>query len=252
MGEMVGAMAAIKASSDNIAKIIKTIDEIAFQTNILALNAAVEAARAGEAGAGFAVVANEVRALAQRAAQAAKETAEKIDDSIVKSSKGMEISAKVAEGLKEINSKTKQVNELVIEIATASKEQNQGLGQITTAVSQMDQVTQSNAGSAEETAAAAEELNAQATALLETVSELTKLVGGSAQTVKSVARERAVKAEVGSPSRSNPKPAGLKVARSNGQTAEARGVSTHRGAAGSALAHSNGANGHDDNFFGNK
>jgi methyl-accepting chemotaxis protein len=248
MGEMVGAMTAIKASSDNIAKIIKTIDEIAFQTNILALNAAVEAARAGEAGAGFAVVANEVRALAQRAAQAAKETAEKIDDSIVKSSKGMEISSKVADGLKEITSKTRQVNELVIEIATASKEQNQGLGQITTAVSQMDQVTQSNAGSAEETAAAAEELNAQATALLATVSELSQLVGGSG---KGLSKDRAENGEIKHPAKSNSKPGALKVARANGQTQGARSSSRNGEDGGRGLAHTNGANGHDDNFFGN-
>jgi methyl-accepting chemotaxis protein len=250
MSEMVGAMAAIKASSDNIAKIIKTIDEIAFQTNILALNAAVEAARAGEAGAGFAVVANEVRALAQRAAQAAKETAEKIDDSIVKSSTGMEISAKVAEGLKEITSKTRQVNELVIEIATASKEQNQGLGQITTAVSQMDQVTQSNAGSAEETAAAAEELNAQATALLATVSELSQLVGGSGHTGGGIPRDLSPKADHVRTSTVHAKPGALKTARANGQAPQAKGAARHREAGG--LAHANGANGHDDNFFGNK
>ncbi|HEY9248606.1 MAG TPA: methyl-accepting chemotaxis protein, partial [Rariglobus sp.] len=138
----------------------------------------VEAARAGEAGAGFAVVADEVRALAQRAAQAARETAEKIDDSIAKSGHGVNISAKVAEGLKLITDKTLMVNALVVEIATASKEQTEGLSQIGTAVSQMDQVTQSNAGNAEETAAAAEELNAQATMLRETVAELLQLVGG--------------------------------------------------------------------------
>jgi methyl-accepting chemotaxis protein len=178
MTEMVEAMNAIKGSSDNIAKIIKTIDEIAFQTNILALNAAVEAARAGEAGAGFAVVADEVRALAQRSAQAAKETAAKIDDSIAKSGHGVEISSRVSEGLTQIEAKVRQVNSLVVEIATASKEQSQGLGQVGTAISQMDKVTQSNAASAEETAAAAEELNAQAAMLLDTVNDLMRLVGG--------------------------------------------------------------------------
>ena len=179
MGEMVGAMQAIKISSDNIAKIIKTIDEIAFQTNILALNAAVEAARAGEAGAGFAVVAEEVRALAQRAAQAAKETAEKIDDTIKKSGQGVQISGKVANDLQLITTKTRRVNELVVEIASASKEQTQGLGQVTTAVSQMDKVTQNNAGNAEETASSAQELDALALTLITSVGELLQLVGGS-------------------------------------------------------------------------
>jgi methyl-accepting chemotaxis protein len=191
MHEMVAAMADIKLSSDNIAKIIKTIDEIAFQTNILALNAAVEAARAGEAGAGFAVVADEVRRLAQRAAAAAKETAEKIDDSIAKSSRGADLSTAVATGLQQIAEKTSKMNELVVEIATASKEQTQGLGQISTAISQMDHVTQSNAGNAEETAAAAEELNAQAATLLDNVQMLQQLVGGAVEKSASFAHASA-------------------------------------------------------------
>jgi methyl-accepting chemotaxis protein len=179
MEEMSGAMGDIKAASDGIAKIIKTIDEIAFQTNILALNAAVEAARAGEAGMGFAVVADEVRNLAQRSAQAAKETAAKIEDSITKSEKGVHISEKVGQSLKEIVSKVRRVDELVGEIAAASQEQSQGIEQVNTAVSQMDKVTQTTAATAEESASAAEELNAQADALKEAVVELQQIVNGA-------------------------------------------------------------------------
>ena len=178
MQAMRTAMDAIKSSSDDIAKIIKTIDEIAFQTNILALNAAVEAARAGEAGAGFAVVADEVRSLAQRCAQAAKETAVKIEDSVSKSAHGVEISARVAKSLEEIVGKARQVDELAGEVAAASREQSQGITQVNTAVSQMDKVTQSNAANAEESAAAAEELNAQAEAMKDAVNELLRLVDG--------------------------------------------------------------------------
>jgi methyl-accepting chemotaxis protein len=178
MQTMAAAMAAIKVSSDDIAKIIKTIDEIAFQTNILALNAAVEAARAGEAGMGFAVVADEVRSLAQRCAQAAKETSGKIEGSIIKTGQGVDISTKVAQVLNEIVTKVRQVDELVTEVASASREQTEGITQINTAVGQMDKVTQSNAANAEESAAAAEELNAQAETMKQTVAELLQLVGG--------------------------------------------------------------------------
>ena len=181
MQSMSNAMDAIKVSSDDIAKIIKTIDEIAFQTNILALNAAVEAARAGEAGMGFAVVAEEVRNLAQRSAQAAKETAEKIEGAIAKTAQGVEISGKVAQGLNEIVIKARQVDELAAEVAAASREQSQGISQVNTAVTQMDKVTQGNAASAEESASAAEELNSQADSLKEAVQQLKRLVdGGSA------------------------------------------------------------------------
>ena len=177
MQEMNIAMAGIKASSDDIAKIIKTIDEIAFQTNILALNAAVEAARAGEAGMGFAVVAEEVRNLAQRSAQAAKETAAKIEGAISKTGQGVFLSGKVAEALNDIVTKARQVDELAAEVAGASREQTEGITQINTAVGQMDKVTQSNAASAEESAAAAQELNAQAEIMKQSVVELLRLVG---------------------------------------------------------------------------
>jgi methyl-accepting chemotaxis protein len=178
MQQMIVSMDAIKASSDEIAKIIKTIDEIAFQTNILALNAAVEAARAGEAGMGFAVVADEVRNLAQRSALAARETADKIEDSIRKSQEGVRISSSVAQNLKNIVEKIRAVDELVGEIATASKEQNQGITQINVAVLQIDKVTQNNAASAEESAAASEQLYAQAEELKSSVERTLTLIEG--------------------------------------------------------------------------
>jgi methyl-accepting chemotaxis protein len=185
MSEMKQAMDAIKSSSANIAKIVKTIDEIAFQTNILALNAAVEAARAGEAGAGFAVVADEVRSLAQRSAQSARETAEKIEESVSRSEHGVQISLKVAQGFEEIVTKARKVDELVAEIATASTEQTQGIGQVTTAVAQMDKVTQSNAASAEESASASAELSSQAEMMREAVRGLERLIGATHTGAKS-------------------------------------------------------------------
>jgi methyl-accepting chemotaxis protein len=181
MHAMSTAMADIKTSSDDVAKIVKTIDEIAFQTNILALNAAVEAARAGEAGMGFAVVADEVRNLAQRSAQAAKETAAKIEGAIAKTSQGVELSGKVSGALQEIVGKARQMDELAAEVAGASNEQSQGIAQVNMAVGQMDKVTQSNAAGAEECAAAAEELNGQAQSMREAVGELLQLVGGQNQ-----------------------------------------------------------------------
>ena len=183
MAEMTHAMAAIDSSSAEVAKIVKNIDEIAFQTNILALNAAVEAARAGEAGAGFAVVADEVRSLAQRSAAAAKETADKIEAAIVNSRKGSQCTAKVEESLTQIAEKVSSTDALVAEIATAAREQAQGIEQINAAIAQMDKVSQSNSASAEESASAAEELDAQAETLKDLVAKLRLLVGGKSDTV---------------------------------------------------------------------
>jgi hypothetical protein len=182
MQEMSAAMGEIKTAGDDISKIIKTIDEIAFQTNILALNAAVEAARAGEAGMGFAVVADEVRNLAQRSAQAAKETAAKIEGSIAKTAQGVELSGKVAAALNEIVGKARQMDELAAEVSGASNEQSQGIVQVNSAVGQMDKVTQATAANAEECAAAAEDLNTQAHTMKESVGDLLQLVAGQRQT----------------------------------------------------------------------
>ena len=178
MSEMTSAMAAIDASSAEVAKIVKNIDEIAFQTNILALNAAVEAARAGEAGAGFAVVADEVRSLAQRSAAAAKETAEKIEVAIANSRKGSQCTSKVEESLVQIAEKVTSTDALIADIATAAREQAQGIEQINVAIAQLDKVSQSNSASAEESASAAEELDAQAETLKDQVAKLRQLVGG--------------------------------------------------------------------------
>ena len=172
------AMLGIQSASQQIAKIIKTIDEIAFQTNILALNAAVEAARAGEAGLGFAVVADEVRNLAQRSAQAAKETADKIQSAVSVTAQGVKLSAKVKASLDEIVTKVREVDQLASEAAAAAKEQDQGLQQLNTVVNELDKVTQANAASSEQSASAATELRAQAGSLSTVVGQLHQLVSG--------------------------------------------------------------------------
>ncbi|MBI3794885.1 MAG: methyl-accepting chemotaxis protein [Nitrospinae bacterium] len=178
MKEMVVAMGDIKKSSDDIAKIIKTIEEIAFQTNLLALNAAVEAARAGEAGKGFAVVAEEVRNLAQRAAAASKDISSLIQNAVDKSNNGSAITGEVAKALDEIAGQIVKAGNLAAEVAAASNEQAQGVEQINKAVTQMDSVTQQNAANAEEAASGSEELSAQAELMNGNVEQLAAVVFG--------------------------------------------------------------------------
>ena len=179
MKRMADAIERIKNSASETAKIIKTIDEIAFQTNLLALNAAVEAARAGEAGKGFAVVAEEVRNLARRSAEAAKTTADLIEGAQKNAEAGVNVSTEVAKNLSGIQDKAGKVATLIAEIAAASKEQSQGIDQVNTAVSEMDKVVQQNAANAEESASASEELSSQAQELSAMVEDLSAIVGGA-------------------------------------------------------------------------
>lgn len=179
MKQMETAIAEIEAGANDTAKIIKSIDEIAFQTNLLALNAAVEAARAGEAGKGFSVVAEEVRSLAQRSADAARHTAELIRASVDRAHNGVEIAKSVGTYLSQIGSVSGKVQAHVAEIASASKEQAQGIDSLNRSVAQMDQVTQQNAAGAEESSAASKQLAEQAASLQELVASLHQLLGST-------------------------------------------------------------------------
>jgi len=198
VGRLSNSIDEIKKSSDETAKIVKTIDEIAFQTNLLALNAAVEAARAGEAGKGFAVVAEEVRNLAQRAGEAARNTAALIQQSVTNADQGVEVSNETTQAFAEVRDSAEKVANLVGEIAAASNEQASGIDQVTTSVGQMDTVTQQNAANAEESASAAEEMSAQAEELNRMVQQLEVLVKGSSAASASLTAQ--------TPSREEPTP----------------------------------------------
>jgi len=179
LSAMVGSMAEIADASQRVSKIIKTIDEIAFQTNILALNAAVEAARAGEAGAGFAVVADEVRSLAQRAAEAARNTTGLIEESLGKSHEGSQKVATVSAAMGDITAALGELRGLVQDVSEGSRQQAQGIDQVTQTVSQMERSTQSTAAVAEESAASSEQLHGQSEVALQLVLQLETLVGAT-------------------------------------------------------------------------
>lgn len=193
MKTMLEAMEELKRSSDEIAKIIKVIDEIAFQTNILSLNAAVEAARAGDAGKGFAVVAEEVRNLAQRSAEAAKDTAGIIEGNITLSDKCLNITGLVGESLKEIVHGTNKVNELLDEITTASHEQEIGISQINKAISQMENVLQANAATAQESASSANNLLNNSQTIEKIMLELKYLIEGAKSTTEKIIKLPVIK-----------------------------------------------------------
>ena len=208
VAQLKGAIDQINQASGQTVKIIKTIDEIAFQTNLLALNAAVEAARAGEAGAGFAVVAEEVRNLAQRAAEAAKNTQSLIEGNITNIKKGASLMVDTESAFASVEGIAQKVAHLVAEVAAASKEQSQGIGQVNSAISSMDRITQHNAASAEESAAASEQLAAQSNAMLELIDGLARMVGGD-QGQRPASAQRRIQA--GPPTAAPSAPAALPV-----------------------------------------
>lgn len=206
MEELTASMLEISKASEKTSKIIKTIDEIAFQTNLLALNAAVEAARAGEAGAGFAIVAEEVRNLAMRAAEAAKDTANLIEGTVKLVKQGTELVGKTDREFREVAASVGKSSELVGEISEASQEQAHGIEQVNKAVTEMDKVVQQNPGNAEETASSSEEMSTQAEKMKEFVGDLVRLVGvgHNDRTVKLPSNSRGKNI----PAKTSPKPAG--------------------------------------------
>lgn len=190
MGKLTASMEDISKASAETSQIIKTIDEIAFQTNLLALNAAVEAARAGEAGAGFAVVAEEVRSLAMRAGEAARNTANLIDGTVTKVQGGSRLVEETNSSFGQVAESVRKVAELINEIAAASDEQSRGIDQVSHAVQEMDKTVQANASSSEEAAAVAEEMSAQAEEMKRHVGILLHLVEGNKSQSLSTTRER--------------------------------------------------------------
>jgi methyl-accepting chemotaxis protein len=190
LASMVTSMSAIEASSDKVAKIIKTIDEIAFQTNILALNAAVEAARAGESGMGFAVVADEVRNLAQRSAQAARDTAGLIEEAIANAQQGSRNVDEVNTSMASITESVARVRQLVGDVSAASREQAQGFDQVAQAIQAMEKVTATTASTAQESAAASTELDGESAAAMAVIERLDSLIGRDGASAPTVSAQK--------------------------------------------------------------